>query len=59
MAQGEFTKPECDNAEECIKTILDALPKSKKMNLIGEFNDLFLFVAAAKKAAPDEAKPKG
>lgn len=64
MAQGEFTKAECDHARECVETMLERVPKSKRADLIGEANDLFLFLAAAKKVAPDnppepsDPKPK-
>ncbi len=53
MAQGEFTKEEATNAEACAKTIIDLLPKSKMMGVIGEINDLYLFLTAAKQAAPE------
>lgn len=57
MAQGEFTKQEARNAREAAEEILAALPKSKKLEFLGHFNDLFLFLSAAEKAAPDENKP--
>lgn len=52
MAQGEFTKAECDHARECVETMLGMVPKSKRGDLIGELNDLYLFLDAAKKVAP-------
>ena len=52
MAQGEFTKEEAAHAEKCAKAIINALSKSKMMDMVGEMNDLYLFLAAAKKAAP-------
>ena len=53
MAQGEFTKREVDHATECLESILSGIPKSKKGNYLGEMNDLFLFLEAAKRAAPE------
>jgi hypothetical protein len=58
MAQGEFTKAECDHAELCLQDVMEAVPKKKARELIGKFNDLFLFIAAAKKAAPQTPKAK-
>lgn len=54
MAQGKFTKEEAEHAETCAKAIIDALPKKKMMGLIGAMNDLYLFLSAAKQAAPNE-----
>ena len=34
---------------------MEALPKKKVGEFLGHFNDIFLFIAAAKSAAPDEA----
>jgi hypothetical protein len=55
MAQGQFTKREARNVREALQEILDALPKSKQLEFLGHFNDLFLFLDAAEKAAPDES----
>ena len=55
MAQGQFTRQEARNAREAVQEILDALPKTKKLAFLGHFNDLFLFLDAAEKAAPDES----
>jgi len=54
MAQGEFTKEEADATIEAVNEVLEALPKRKKIEFIGHFNDIFLFLGAAKKAAPNE-----
>ena len=54
MSQGRFTKEEAVHAEACAKRIIDSLPKSKILNVIGEMNDLYLFLSAAKAAAPAE-----
>lgn len=51
MAQGEFTKEECDSCVEALTEIMKAMPKAKAIDFIGHFNDLFLFLNAAKKQA--------
>jgi hypothetical protein len=56
MAQGEFTKQEVEHALECLESILSGIPKSKKGNYLGDMNDLYLFLGAAKKAAPEGKK---
>lgn len=55
MAQGQFTKEEADVAVECVKEILEQVPKTKRPGIIGELNDLYLFIGAAKQAAPSQA----
>jgi hypothetical protein len=52
MAQGEFTKEEADATKEAVDELFKALPKSKQMGFIGHLNDIFLFIEAAKRAAP-------
>lgn len=54
MAQGEFTKEEAQETIEAIQEVMDGMPKKKKMEYIGHFNDIFLFLDAAKRAAPPE-----
>ena len=54
MAQGEFTKEEATATEEAFKEVFEALPKKKKMEFFGHANDIYLFLAAAKRAAPDK-----
>lgn len=56
MAQGEFTKQEAANTDEAVNEMFKAIPKSKQINYLGHLNDILLFLAAAKKAAPDEKK---
>jgi len=58
MAQGEFTKEEADATMEAIKEVVQELSRKKKMELIGHFNDIGLFIEAAKRAAPTEAEFK-
>ena len=56
MAQGEFTKEEAYETEDAVKEIVEALSKKKKGELFGHINDIYLFIAAAKRAAPTEAE---
>jgi len=58
MAQGEFTKEEAKQTEETFKEVFEALPKRKQIDFIGHANDIYLFIAAAGKAAPAEADAK-
>ena len=53
MAQGDFTKEEATATEEAFKEVFDSLSKKKMMEFIGHANDIYLFLAAAKKAAPE------
>lgn len=55
MAQGQFTQEEAKATEEAVKEVFEALPRSKQGQFIGHMNDIYLFLAAAKKAAPPEA----
>jgi len=54
MAQGQFTKREARRVKEIAEEILSALPRSKKLEYFGHFNDLFLFLEAAERAAPPD-----
>jgi len=58
MAQGEFTKEEADETMEAIKEIGQAMTKKKKIEFLGHFNDIFMFMEAAKRAAPTEKEFK-
>ncbi len=51
MAQGEFTKEEATETETSFKEVFAALSKPKQMEFLGHANDIYLFLAAAKKAA--------
>ncbi len=57
MAQGEFTKEEAKATEQAVDEVMRAMPKKKLGEFMGHFNDIFLFIAAAGRAAPSE-KPK-
>ncbi len=54
MAQGEFTKQEAIETIMSVKEIMRAFPKKKAPEFFGHFNDIILFLEAAKEAAPDE-----
>jgi len=54
MTQGKFSKEECASCEEALNEIMKAMPKTKVVEFVGHFNDLFLFLTAAKKEAPNE-----
>jgi len=54
MVQGEFTKAEATATEEDFKEIFDALSRAKQLDFLGHANDIYLFLAAAKNAAPEK-----
>jgi len=58
MAQGEFTKEEATETEKAFGEVFEALSKPKQRAFIGHANDIYLFLDAAKKAAPGEGKKK-
>ena len=54
MTQGKFSKEECASCEEALNEIMKSMSKNKVGGSIGHFNDIFLFLSAAKKVAPNE-----
>ncbi len=54
MAQGEFTKQEADFATETTEKMFEGIPKTRRGEYLGHLNDILLFIAAAKKEAPDK-----
>lgn len=54
MAQGEFTKQEADATIEAVNDIFDGMSRNKKAEYAGHYNDIVLFIQAAKLHAPDE-----
>lgn len=54
MSQGRFTKEEAEETKTAVDEIMKAIPKKKLLEFIGHFNDIFLFLEAAKKVAPSE-----
>jgi len=53
MAQGEFTKEEATIIEETFTEVFKALSKAKQRDFLGHANDIYLFLTAAKNAAPE------
>lgn len=53
MAQGEFTKEEAKETTVAFTEVFKALPKAKQGKFIGHANDIYLFLSAAEKAAPE------
>jgi hypothetical protein len=58
MAQGQFTKQEADSIKAAVDEIFDALPRKKRLDFLGDLNDILLFIHAAREAAPNEAEAK-
>ena len=56
MAQGEFTKEEAAETATAVEEMFNALSKKNKMDFIGHLNDIYLFLDAAKAAAPTEGE---
>lgn len=56
MAQGKFTKEEAERSREALDEIMNVMPRKLIPDFIGHFNDIFLFLSAAKAAAPSEKK---
>lgn len=56
MAQGQFTKEEAKATAEAVTDILNGMSRAKKMEYLGHFNDILLFLKAAETAAPTEAE---
>ncbi len=49
----QFTKEWADAVRDhCIEVLFNAIPKSRRMEFIGEYNDALLFISAAKTVAP-------
>jgi hypothetical protein len=58
MTQGKASKEEASSCEEALREIMKAFPKSKAMDFVGHFNDIFLFINACKKVLPSEKEEK-
>ncbi|HXI82107.1 MAG TPA: hypothetical protein VNM34_14970 [Verrucomicrobiae bacterium] len=54
--QGKFCKAEAAETIKAVEEILAALSRAKKSELLGHFNDVFLFLRAAQDAAPEVPK---
>lgn len=56
---GEFTQQEAQATIEAFEEVFKALSKPKQADYFGHANDIFLFLEAAKRAAPARAqKPR-
>ena len=56
MTQGKFSKEEADSCKEALDEIMKSMSRNKCEEFIGHFNDIFLFLSAAKAEAPSEVK---
>ena len=54
MTQGKFSKEEAKASSTALYEIMKAMPKNKVGEFIGHFNDIFLFISACEKIAPNE-----
>lgn len=54
MAQGQFTKEETSATEDAFTELFQAFTKKQKAEFMGHANDIYLFLAAALRAAPSE-----
>jgi hypothetical protein len=59
MSQGEFTKEEAGQTEKAFGEVFEALSRRKQGEFIGHANDIYLFLAAARRAAPGEEGKDG
>lgn len=59
MAQGEFTKSETAMVTQAFTEVFKALPKLKQAKFLGHANDIYLFLEAAGKVAPEEKAAAG
>lgn len=59
MAQGEFTKEEAEETRKTFAEVYSALTKNKQVHFIGHANDIYLFLAAAQEAAPEQDSQPG
>ena len=59
MTQGKASKEEAKESQIALDEIMKAMPKTKVVEFVGHFNDLFLFLTAAEKVLPlEEEVPK-
>jgi len=52
-----FTKQGAERAIEAAGELFEALPRSRKLDHAVALNELYLFLDAARAAAPDEEEP--
>jgi hypothetical protein len=53
MAQGEFTKEEAKRVQQIVEEVFEAISQKRRGHYFGHLNDIFLFLEAAEKAAPE------
>ena len=53
MGQSRFTKQEAEETVKAVEEMFNAIPKSRRMEYLGHYNDILLFIEAAKQAAPE------
>jgi hypothetical protein len=58
MPPDRFTKQQADETSEALDELFEAIPKPKRNDYLGHLNDIALFIAAAKRAAPDKPLKK-
>lgn len=51
---GKFVKSEAEACIELSKELLEAMPKKRQIEYLGHMNQLWLFLEAAKRAAPEK-----
>lgn len=56
MTQGKASKEEAKSCSEALDEIMKAMPKSKALDFVGHFNDIFLFLSACQRALPSETE---
>lgn len=57
MTQGQFTKEEAEETRIAVEEMWKGLTKRKQTEFFGHLNDIFLFLEAAKRHAPEEGSP--
>lgn len=45
-----LTKERKDELDQCVKTLLENAPKTKQLNVLGEANELWMFIASLPRA---------
>lgn len=46
MKTFEINQERKDELDQCVKALLEAIPKTKSIRLLGEANELWLFIAS-------------
>lgn len=56
--QDTFSHARAAIAYECVDRLFKAIPKSRRIEYLGEANDVYLFIEAADRHAPDKPSVK-